>query len=128
MSLNETTDTKPRENHLEDDLRLRSLRDANRSPSPEKRPPIISTRGHYLWQNRSDRKYKSQIHPMKTPDVVRYVLFSNKMSIVTIFGRILSKILINNFVLSLILKSNSVNKTPHSIVREFPVYIKSTHQ
>ena len=72
MSLNETTDTKPRENHLEDDLRLRSLRDANRSPSPEKRPPIISTRGHYLWQNRSDRKYKSQIHPMKTPDVVRY--------------------------------------------------------
>ena len=48
---------------MEDDLRLRSLRDANRSPSPEKRPPTItSTRGHYAWhQNRPNNTQCSKI-------------------------------------------------------------------
>ena len=68
--------------HLEDDLRLRSLRDANRSPpSSEKRRPIItpSTLSHYVWQdtdgnddeNDCNSKYKSHFFPMRNPDLVK---------------------------------------------------------
>ena len=67
--------------HLEDDLRLRSLRDANRSPpSSDKRRPIItpSTLSHYVWQdtdgndeNDCNSKYKSHFFPMRNPDLVK---------------------------------------------------------
>ena len=67
--------------HLEDDLRLRSLRDANRSPSTsDKRRPIIttSTLSHYVWQdtdgndeNDCNSKYKSHFFPMRNPDLVK---------------------------------------------------------
>ena len=68
--------------HLEDDLRLRSLRDANRSPpSSDKRRPIIttSTLSHYVWQdndcgnddNDCNAKYKSRFFPMRNPDLVK---------------------------------------------------------
>ena len=59
-----TSTTKNNQLVMEDDLRLRSLRDANRSPSPEKRPPttITSTRGHYAWlQNRPNNTQCSKI-------------------------------------------------------------------
>ena len=69
--------------HLEDDLRLRSLRDANRSPLlSEKQRPIIttsSTLSHYVWQDNvgsndvdeRNSKYKSHFFPMRNPDLVK---------------------------------------------------------
>ena len=58
-----STSTKNNQLVMEDDLRLRSLRDANRSPSQENRPSTItSTRGHYAWlQNRPNNTQCSKI-------------------------------------------------------------------
>jgi hypothetical protein len=72
-----------------DDLRLRSLRDANRSPSPTKSAtPIASTQSHYIWKSSllessartaAGDKYKSQFFPMREPDLVRDDLAVRKL-------------------------------------------------
>lgn len=59
---------------FEDDMRTRSLRDANRSPSPNKRiPRSASTPSHYIWkgQQRHDDKFSSHFFPMREHDLVR---------------------------------------------------------
>lgn len=62
-------------NPLRDDMCVRNVRDANRSPSPVRNQDIKSDRlsqGHYAWRRPDEeRKYRSQFLPMKVHDLVR---------------------------------------------------------
>ena len=55
---------------IDDDMRLRSLRDSNRKPimKPLQHQTSTTTNNHYLWKNEHssrDDKYKSRFNPMR---------------------------------------------------------------
>lgn len=58
---------------IDDDMRLRSLRDSNRRPIIKPMQQQTFTNNHYVWRNEHSRddKYKSRFHPMRNCDPVR---------------------------------------------------------
>ena len=52
---------------IDDDMRLRSLRDSNRRPIIKPMQQQTFTNNHYVWRNEHSRddKYKSRFHPMR---------------------------------------------------------------